>query len=242
MKNLLWIAVVILGVGFLAACGEEEEKRTEAEASATQQQALETAMADLGQVSAVSADAQSAQSANSTLSAIFNSYNSVISEALAQEAAEGVVQLSEEMECGEGTVEWEDGSVTYTNCYGLDGTITWSGDTYTINLTYAYAEGTAGYSGSFTYDGEVTITEASIDGALHFDYQVAVGAEGMAFDYIIDMAITYDNIGLSADGCPESGELDIEADWDYNYNGESYSFDVHFTAIFNACGDTTVLY
>ncbi len=133
--------------------------------------------------------------------------------------------------------------MTYDNCNGLTGTITWSGDTYTLDVSYDFASMSGGtYTGQMTYGGTLTISDTLIDGDLDLTYDITVDQAGVTYDYSSDMAIAYDNVGLDTASCPSSGTLDIEGHYAYDYAGQSYDSDFHTTYAFNACNDVTVTY
>ena len=87
--------------------------------------------------------------------------------------------------------------------YGLQGSVTISGDTIEIDLSMD----TQGYT--FIYTGKITVTDTMIDGWLAFDY--AVNQAGMDFAY--DVRIDYNGVELM-DGCAVAGSLKVDVEVD----------------------------
>ncbi len=87
--------------------------------------------------------------------------------------------------------------------YGIQGSVTVTGDVIDIDLSML----TQGYT--FIYTGQLTITDAMVDGWLAFDY--AVDQAGMAFAY--DVQIDYQGVALGA-GCAVGGSLNVDVDVD----------------------------
>lgn len=242
MKKFAITLLVVISLVLAAGC-EEEDNRSSAPASDTQVANLQTSVDNIGGIGDMATDASSAQSAQGTLGGLYGSYDALINETTAADAAEGsgLVQQAEALTCGTGSAEWTESEVTYDNCDGLTGSVSWSGDTFTIDITYDFGAQTGmGLTGEMTYTGSITITDTMIDGDLALAYAFTSSAMGITVDYDSSYEITYDEIGLDADGCPESGALDLKGHWGYETEGYSGNENFHITAEFNACGDATI--
>jgi hypothetical protein len=244
MRSILVSFVLVVAV--TVSCKEEEEPRQSAPADATTTGYLQTAVSDLGAVSGVATDSATAGTAQGTLSNLYNSYNSMTQYTLSTTQAEGqaMVPYAETVSCSvSGSYTWDTSLVTYDNCDGLTGTISWSGDTFTIDISYDFsAFSMGGYTGQMTYTGELTISDTAINGNLDLAYDLAIDSMGYSITYTSDMAITYDNVALDATGCPSGGALDLEGNYAYDAAGQTYDSAFHITYQFNACDDVTVLY
>jgi hypothetical protein len=244
MKNLLWLGLV-LALALVAGCKEEEESRSSAPADSVTTGYLQTAVNDLGAVTGVATDATSAGSAQGTLSGLYNSYNAMVSYTTAGSAGggSGIVPYAETVNCAlSGSYTWDTTTVTYDNCDGLSGTISWSGDTFTMDITYDFSVFMAGYTGQMTYSGEMTISDTMIAGNLDLAFDYSFDTQGYTGSYTSDMSIAYADVGLDADGCPSSGSMDLEGNYAYEVSGQTGDSPFHITYQFNACGDVTVLY
>jgi len=244
MFRIIVVAIFAVSIVALTGCDDEEDNRASSEANAAQVQNLQDSVTNLGTVASISTDSTSATSAQGTLGSLYTSYDSFVQNTMAADAAEGaqVVQQAEALYCSSGSAEWTETGVTYDACDGLTGSIEWSGDTYTIDITYDFGAGyMTGYSGSFTYSGSLTITDTEIDGGLDMAYQINMDSMGYQVAYDSDYSISYNAVGLDAAGCPESGSLDMQGSWGYEAAGYSGNESFDITAEFNACGDVTIL-
>jgi hypothetical protein len=243
MKRAFFVSLFVFS--FAAAC-EEEDPRASNPADANQTALLQTAVNDIGTIGTIADDpATNAGSAQGTLSNLYGSYDGLVNSVMAAQAAEeaGIVQQGETVACGTGSYTYDDASVLYEDCNGLSGTIEWSGDSFTMDITFDFsAYGGGMYTGQMTYAGTMTITDTQIDGALDLAYQFAMSYSGYDINYDSSYGITYDAVGLDASGCPESGSLDVEGTWAYSASGQDYNESFHITAEFNACDDVTMYY
>jgi hypothetical protein len=241
---------LMLFVTITAALGcATKDSRTKTTASATQLQSLKQAVGDLDTMSLVKNSANDAATATSTLNGMFDSYRSFTSEVLAADAQDnaGLLQQAETATCFYGgTIEWTETKVTWNDCSDqagvMAGTIVWTGDTFTVDLTYTYgADQTDGgdYTGSYSYEGELTITDKLISGSLSFDYEVDV--VGTGYSYTITMDVSYNDVAVT-DGCPSGGSLDMTGDWSYDLGGDSYDYPLDVTVDFAGCDNATVYY
>jgi hypothetical protein len=243
MQRVLFASLFVFV--FAAAC-EEEDNRTSNPADSNQTALLQNAVNDLGSIGALADDpASHAGQAQGTLSGLYGNYDSLVQSIIAAQAAEqaGIVQQGEEVACGTGSYTYDDSSVVYDDCNGLSGSIEWSGDSFTMDITYDFgAYGGGMYTGQMTYAGTMTITETLIDGSLDLAYQFNMDYMGTTVDYDSSYGIAYNEVGLDSTGCPESGSMDIQGTWAYSASGQEYNESVNITAEFNACNDVTMYY
>ncbi|MCP4708812.1 MAG: hypothetical protein GY869_09320 [Planctomycetes bacterium] len=146
-------------------------------------------------------------------------------------------------DCGTGTYDWVAGSVTYNDCNGLLGTIEWTDTSYTVDIVYDFATAQiAGYAGTYSFSGSVSISDTMIDGGLDFALEFNYDMGGQVVDYASTYAVTYNAIALSADGCPEGGSMDIKGKYKVVSAGQTFNQSINITAEFNACDDVTLFY
>jgi len=128
------------------------------------------------------------------------------------------------------------GGATYDMCdFGsgtIDGTISSSGETVTVDLTIATSA--SGSTTNIDMDGSVTIAADALTGDLA--YTVTAMTSGQTVNYDIDA--TYD-IGL-VEACPTSGEMEVHGKWSVE-GLQGSAADVWVKAEFGPnCGDVTL--
>ncbi len=244
MKRFV-LSMCVATVAMAVAC-DDEDPRDEAEATPDQVNAANAAVDDCGELTNVT-ESSSAGSAYGTLQGMYTSYDALVQSVAVQDAAaaapRGLFLPRAVVECGTGSYEWTDSSITYNDCDGMDGTISWSGDTYSIDITYDFAAaGVYGYTGTFTYLGELTISDTEIDGNFNIDYEFGYDFYGQSLDYDSNYDVTYNAVGLDSSGCAESGSMDVVGDWSYNASGQSYEQSINITVQFDGCDNATILY
>jgi hypothetical protein len=107
-------------------------------------------------------------------------------------------------------------TTTYTQCsfgggYTIDGTLSFAGETLSVDLTLVSAQPGGVVSGfEFAQQGTLTINATGISGELTYDAQVsASGGVGGAFSAETDVTAIY-AVVLEA-GCPVGGSLEVNA-------------------------------
>lgn len=129
------------------------------------------------------------------------------------------------------------GRVTYTACDlggagTIDGTVSWGGGTYTVNLTMTLD--TQGTEFSITQRGSITVSQTAITGNL--DVTAEGSVQGVTFDY--DISSDYDLV-LSG-GQATDGSLEVHGAWSVRSPQGNASYDLWVKAEFD--GATVTLY
>ncbi len=207
--------VFLSAAALLAACDSGGGKGSEVELDDNQQQTVEAsseALVDSGEdLGALKTDPGSDETFAS-LGTVFSNASSLWSTKMSAKAGSGGFGSTfgaletKKFALADGCYVQDGDTVTY-DCneggYGIVGTVTVSGDVIDIDLSLE----TQGYT--FIYTGQLTITDAMIDGWLAFDY--AVDQAGMAFAY--DVKIDYQSVAL-VEGCAVGGSLSVDVDVD----------------------------
>jgi len=183
------------------------------EANSTHKQAATSSVESVRDMRTLAQDNAGDDAAVAKVTGIWGNLNVVVS---AKQQAE-LGQLGGGLEVATGALDagcytqGADGSVTYNQCsYGggtIDGSLAYSGDQMSIDLTIT---STMGGSWTIVETGELTITDAMVQGTLDMsittDFDEGAAA-GYAIDYDVDAI--YD-VQLT-DGCPTGGTLQVHA-------------------------------
>jgi hypothetical protein len=238
------MTVVLLGL-FAVACGGGGGSSAPLEVTETEKAAAKTTVDSVRQLDTLKSDKGSDQ-AMSGLGQVYSSSAQLVAKKQQAELGTGnpyalspdYEQIASALSQDCYTVNGD--TVTYNNCnYGgggsnftINGTITTSGDTVTIDLTMV-----GDYSGQawdYTWSGTVTVTATSIDGNLSF--ALKMNAQGM--DIIYDVSIDFNAIVLDASGCAIGGGMVIDSSTETGgYGGYDTSVEVTFGP---ACGDVAM--
>lgn len=212
MKKYL---LLICASAFVASCDSGGGGGSEVELDGAQKQQVEAsskALVESGEdLGALKTDPGSDQTFTS-LSTVFSNASSLWSTKMSAKAGSGSYGAAygaletATFALSNGCYTQNGDTITY-DCneagYGLQGSVTISGDNIMIDLSMD----TQGYT--FIYTGDITVTETMVDGWLAFDY--AVDQAGMAFAY--DVRIDYNGVEL-VDGCAVAGSLNVDVDVD----------------------------
>jgi hypothetical protein len=131
--------------------------------------------------------------------------------------------------------ECVDGSCTFTDCgdeagtYTINGSLAVDGDTLTVDLDLAMLYGGANWD--WTYDGELTVTDTSVDGSLEGEgggtFTNPQDNSEITFDW--SWSVDYNGIELDAAACAVGGSLDAHVEYSAgtSQGGGSYSGSGH---------------
>jgi hypothetical protein len=120
--------------------------------------------------------------------------------------------------------------------YTLNGTITTTGDTLSVDLTLDVT--TSETSFEWSLDGAITFTDTTIDGTLD-SHGSATSSGSDAFDITWDIDVDYQSIVFDDSGCPIDGAISVTET--FASGAESYS--AEGGASFGpACGDVSSTY
>jgi hypothetical protein len=110
----------------------------------------------------------------------------------------------------EGTCECTDGSCTFTDCGGqgfkFNGTISRTGDTWTFDLTAEFGTG-MGLKFTWSFSGEITVTETTLVGNLKGDGTLDVMSEQGSGSITYKWELTFTDITFDEDGCATAGSM-----------------------------------
>lgn len=134
------------------------------------------------------------------------------------------------------------GNCTFDMCGGsgylMSGTITRSGDSYTIDIQMTAS--TTGIEYEWDYQGAVTMSATSIDGNLSGTGTGTVMAGDMTISYDFDWDVTYNAIVLDATGCATGGSLDAHVSFSVDGTGGAGAYSGDATVTFGpTCGAAT---
>ena len=171
-------------------------------------------------------------------------------------SAQGIVQLdpgqaSLSIDEGDtanatGTCDCDENGCTFTDCgddggtWTMNGSISTSGDTYTIDLSMDM--NVSGYMYSWDYDGSITITDTQISGNLSGDGDATFSQEGGGGDINISWSwdVDYNDVQLDAQGCATGGSIDSSVSYDAGSSQGGGNFSGSGSVTFGpACGDVT---
>ncbi|MCX7959048.1 MAG: hypothetical protein N3B13_08375 [Deltaproteobacteria bacterium] len=222
-KAIIVLAALILSFVIFSNCGEDKE---ELKMSDAQKTSAKNVVSNVTTLKTLKTDPKN-QDVFAKLSAIQGDATNLI--AAAEGSGQNTGKLTAALlQVNENCITATDTKVTY-NCsaadfgglYAISGTVTFSGDTYEIDLKMDMQS--TGTTVSLIYKGKVTIPDTKIDGNLEYSYKTEVsGGEGIPggmASATYNLKIKYDNIALDSAGCPTGGKTNIE--YDVSAQGQS---------------------
>lgn len=231
------IRVSCILLASLAACGGDDESSTPTTA--------DTASASAS-ISGMSTFAASIQGANGADAAFAAFQIGAAAQAIVIPATDGQSTAALRVPPSPavtGTCTCDPSGCTFEACgddgglWTIDGAIDVDGDHYTFDLQLAV--GTNGLAFDWSYEGDLTITPALIDGTASGDGGGSLeDDEGHSFDFSWSWDVDWNEIVLDAASCATGGSLDASVSYDVSGSGARGSFSGSASVAFGpACGD-----